>query len=105
MKDSETGAFTKFTKKEASKKEKEIIKLKKYYEGLLNMFDKPKAIVVVDAKDENIAVQEAKKMGITVISISNTDNDITGIEFPIIANDRSRSTIKFIVEDLFSVIK
>jgi small subunit ribosomal protein S2 len=105
MKDSETGAFGKFTKKEALKKEKEIIKLKKYYEGLLNMFDKPKAVIVVDAKDENIAVQEAKKVGIPVISISNTDNDITGIEFPIIANDRSRSAIKFIIEDLFSVIK
>jgi len=87
------------------KKEKEIIKLKKYYQGLLNMFDRPKAIVVVDAAAESIAVEEAKKIGIPVISISNTDNNVSEIEFPIIANDRSRSTIKFIIEELFSVIK
>jgi small subunit ribosomal protein S2 len=105
IKDSETGEFAKFTKKEALKKEKEIIKLKKYYQGLLNMFDMPKAIVVVDAQEEKIAVDEAKKIGIPVISISNTDNNISEIDFPIVANDRSRSTIKFIIEELFSVIK
>lgn len=105
IKDSETGEFAKFTKKEALKKEKEINKLKKYYEGLLNMFDKPKAIVVIDAAEESIAVEEAKKIGISVISISNTDNDISKIDFPILANDRSRSTIEFIIKELFSVIK
>ena len=105
VKDAETGEFAKFTKKEALKKEKEIIKLKKYYQGLLNMFEKPKAIVVIDAAAESIAVEEAKKIGIPVISISNTDNDVSEIEFPIMANDRSRSTIKFIIEELFSVIK
>jgi small subunit ribosomal protein S2 len=69
------------------------------------MFDMPKAIVVVDAQEEKIAVDEAKKIGIPVISISNTDNNISEIDFPIVANDRSRSTIKFIIEELFSVIK
>ncbi len=105
IKDSESGAFAKFTKKEALKKEKEILKLKKYYQGLLNMFDKPKAIIVVDAKDEAIAVEEAKKIGIPVISISNTDNDISMIEFPILANDRSRSTIEFILKELLTAVK
>ena len=105
IKDAEAGEFAKFTKKEALKKEKEIIKLKKFYEGLLGMFDKPKAIVVVDAEEEAIAVEEAIKIGIPVISISNTDNNIEKIDFPILANDRSRSTIEFILKELFSVIR
>ena len=103
IKDSESGAFAKFTKKEALHKQKEILKLQKYYEGLLNMFDKPKAIIVVDAEDESIAVEEAKKINIPVISISNTDNNISKIDFPVLANDRSRSTIKIILEELLSV--
>jgi len=105
MKDAETGEFAKFTKKEALKKEKEILKLKKYYEGLLNMFDKPKAIVVVDGKEEAIAVEEAIKIGVPVISIANTDNDISRVEFPILANDRSRSAIELILKELLSVVK
>ena len=104
IKDAEIGTFSKFTKKEALRKEKEIIKLKKYYFGLLNMFNKPNIIVVVDAKDEINAINEANKKNIPIISISNTDNNITNIDFPIIANDRSRSTIKYIVEKLFSKI-
>jgi len=102
IKDAETGAFSKYTKKEILKKEKEIEKLKKYYEGLLNLYDKPKLLIVVDSDEEKIAVQEANKNNIPVVSISNTDNDITDIKFPIVANDRSRQTIKKILDEIFS---
>ncbi len=103
MEDSEKGNFSKFTKKEILKKEKEIIKLKKYYFGLLELTKKPEVIVVVDSKDEAIAAEEARKMGVDLIAIVNTDTNIENIDYPILANDRSRDSIKFIVEELFSV--
>ena len=102
MDDSEKGEFGKFTKKEGLKMEKEIVKLQKYYFGLLELSKKPDAVVIVDSKEEAIAAAEAAQMGIDVISIVNTDTNISGIKYPILANDRSRGAIKFIVEELFS---
>lgn len=103
MEDSEKGEFGKFKKKEILKLEKEILKLKKYYFGLTELMKKPDAIVIVDSKDESIAAKEALDMGIDVISIVNTDTNISNIQYPILANDRSRGAIKYIVEELFSV--
>ena len=101
--DSEKGEFGKFKKKEILKLEKEIVKLKKYYFGLIDLMKKPDAIVIVDSKDESIAAKEANVMGVDVIAIANTDTNIADIQYPILANDRSRGAIKFIVEELFSV--
>ncbi len=103
--ESERGEFAKYTKKEILQKEKEIEKLRKYYFGLINLLDKPKAIIVVDSEDEKIAVDEANKYGIDVISISNTDSNIKNIKYPIVANDRSRKTIEAILKELLSECK
>ena len=103
MEDSEKGEFGKFKKKEVLKLEKEIVKLKKYYFGLTELAKKPDAIIIVDTKDESIAAKEALVMNVDVISISNTDNDISEIKYPIIANDRSRGTIEYIAKELFSI--
>lgn len=103
MEDSEKGEFGKFKKKEVLKLEKEILKLKKYYLGLVDLAKKPDAIVIVDSKDEFIAAKEAYDMGVDIISIVNTDTDISKVQYPILANDRSRGAIKYIVEELFSV--
>ena len=103
MEESDKGEFAKYTKKEALQKEKEIIKLKKYYFGLLEMKELPKAIVVVDGKDENIAVDEARQKGVEVIAISSTDTDISIFDYPILANDRSRATVELIIKELFEI--
>lgn len=103
MEDSEKGEFGKYKKKEILKLEKEIERLKKYYFGLTELVKKPNAIVIVDSKDESIAAKEALDMEIDVISIVNTDTNIADIQYPILANDRSRGTIEYIVKELFSV--
>ncbi len=103
MEDLESGEFSKYTKKERMQKEKEIEKLKKYYSGLLDLSKKPEAIVVIDAKDEAIAIEEASKMDIDVIALVNTDNDLRKVNYPIVANDRSREVIKYIIEKLFNL--
>ncbi len=103
--ESERGEFSKYTKKEALQKEKEILKLKKYYFGLINMIEIPQALVVVDSADEAIAIKEAQDMGVDVIAISSTDNDISGIKYPIVANDRSRKTAEIIIKELLSDCK
>lgn len=98
--DREKGEYEKYNKKERLDLDKEILKLQKHYTGLLAMTEMPKLIVVVDSKAESIAVQEAKDMRIPVIALCNTDCDISGIDFPIVANDTSAKSIQYFITKL-----
>jgi small subunit ribosomal protein S2 len=64
------------------------------------MKDLAKAMVVVDPKKEIIAVTEAQRMNIPVIALCGTDCDISGINYPIVANDSSVSSITFFVNEI-----
>jgi len=99
-KQKEKGELSKYTKKERLMIDREIAKLERFFSGILAMKDLPKAVVVVDSKKEIIAVTEAQKMNIPVISLSNTDCDIAGINYPIVANDSSVSSITFFVNEI-----
>jgi len=97
LKDKEQGGWNKFTKKEQLLMQREVNKLDKNFGGLTNMINLPGAIIVVDSKYEKIPVCEAGIAHIPVISISNTDCDISTIEYPIVANDSSRSSVSMIL--------
>ena len=97
LKDKEEGAWNKFTKKEQLLMQREVSKLDKNFGGLVNLINLPGAIVVIDSKYEEIPVAEAAIAHIPVISISNVDCDISSIEYPIVANDSSRSSVELIL--------
>ena len=101
----EKGAFTMYNKKERLMIDREIEDLKKHFEGLLEMSTTPGALFVIDSKKEHIAVAEARAAGIPIISVSSSDNDLTLIDFPIPANDASRSSISFFVDQIVGAIK
>lgn len=92
-----TGGFDKYTKKEQLLLSREMDRLSKYFSGLTSLTKMPDAIVVVDTKKEHIAIAEARKMGVPVIGIGNTDCSIRSISYPIIANDGSLSSIKAVL--------
>jgi len=96
----EKGELSKYTKKERLMIDREIDKLNRFFAGILPMKDLPKAIVVVDSKKENIAVGEAIKMKIPVIALCGTDCDISEINYPIVCNDSSVSSIAFFVSEI-----
>lgn len=93
-----------YTKKERLMIDREIEDLEKKFGGLLGLKDMPGALFVVDSKREHIAVEEARKAKIPVISISSSDCDITGIQYPIVANDASRSSVDFFMKLLAEAI-
>ena len=95
-----TGGLMVYTKKERGVIAKEQEKLERYFSSLVNLNELPGAVFVVDANDETIAVAEAKKMGIPVITLSNSDCDIRGINYPIIGNDASQGSIRYFVQEL-----
>lgn len=93
----ETGGLDVYTKKERSLINQEIEDLSGNFSGLVSMKKIPGAMFVIDDKHEKIAVDEAKAVGIPVISLSNSDCDIRRIDYPVSGNDASRTSIEFIV--------
>ena len=93
-----SGRIEKLIKKEAVEIQKEYTKLKASVGGIKDMKGLPDAIFVVDVKYEKIAVLEAKKMGIPVIGIVDTNSDPDGIDTVIPANDDAIRSIRLITK-------
>ena len=94
-----------FTKKEIIKFNKEKDKLQRSLGGISEMKKTPNLIFIIDTNIESLAVAEAKKLGIPIIAILDTNSDPTGIDFPIPGNDDARRSINLYCELLKSTIK
>ena len=92
----EDGSINRYTKKEALKMEKELVKLEKNLGGIKNMDELPGAVFIVDPKREHIAVKEVKKIGIPVIAITDTNCDPDDIDYIIPGNDDAIRSIRLI---------
>jgi small subunit ribosomal protein S2 len=92
----EDGSISKFPKKEILKMEKERIKLERNVGGIKDMRGLPSVVFVVDPKAENIAVNEAKKLNIPIIAITDTNCDPDGIDYLIPGNDDAIKAIRLI---------
>jgi small subunit ribosomal protein S2 len=90
----EKGEFNYFSKKERARIEKEYLRLSEYLNGIRDMKDSPSAMFVVDLPKEHIAVAEAKRLGIPVVAIADTNSDPEMIEYPIPGNDDAIRSIK-----------
>lgn len=90
----EKGELDFYTKKERAGIEKEYIRLSEYLNGIKDMKNSPAAMFVVDLPKEHIAVLEAKRLGIPVIGIADTNSDPESIDFPIPGNDDAIRSIK-----------
>lgn len=101
----ETGEINKYVKKERIVLANELEKLEKDFGGIKDMVNLPEILVVVDAKTEHIALREAKMLGIKVIAIVDTNNETTGIQFPIPGNDDAPKSVEFLLSELFSNVK
>ena len=85
--DYENPAASGFTKKELLLKKRELDKLHKSLGGIRNLTKTPSALWVVDAKREHLAIDEARKLGIPVIGILDTNADPDEFQYPIPGND------------------
>ena len=94
-----------FTKKEILRFGKEKEKLKRSLGGISEMKKTPDLIFIIDTNIESLAVAEAKKLGIPIIAILDTNSDPTGIDFPIPGNDDARRSINLYCNLLKSTIK
>lgn len=81
------GSFENFTKKELATLAKERSKLQKNLGGIKEMKDLPGIIFIVDTRKESIAVSEARRVGIPIIAVVDTNCNPEGINYPIPGND------------------
>ena len=91
------GTFDKLTKKEALSLQRDMEKLEASLGGIKDMGGLPDAIFVVDVDYENIAITEARKLGIPVIGVVDTNSSPDGIDYVIPGNDDAIRSIKLFV--------
>ena len=100
----EDGCVEQYTKKEAMLMQRELQKLEKNLGGIKDMKKLPGAIFVVDSKKEEIAVKEARKLGIPVIATVDTNCDPDVIDFPIPANDDAIRAVKLLTSKIADAV-
>ena len=93
-----------YTKKELLNLRKEQEKLAKELSGVMNMGGQPDLLFVVDMPKEDLAIKEAKKLGIPVIAIADTNADPTLVDFPVPGNDDAIRAIQFYCELVSSAV-
>lgn len=98
-------AWRKFPKHEQFKLARYLKRLKVYYGGVLQLARMPKAVFVIDIKKEDAAVREARRMGIPVIGIVDTNSDPSEIDYVIPANDDAVGSIELLVKAVASSYK
>jgi small subunit ribosomal protein S2 len=100
----ETGDFYRRPKKEVAALNREMFKLERSLGGLKNMRGKPEVLFIIDPRTEAIAVQEAMKVGATVIGIVDTNSDPEGIDYVIPGNDDAIRSIRLITSAVADAI-
>jgi small subunit ribosomal protein S2 len=99
-----TGELEKYTKKERLMFDREIESLKKKFEGIKNMSKLPEAVLILDIKKDLTCAREAKRKGITIVGVVDTNIDPTLVDYIIPANDDAISSIKYILEKVQEAI-
>jgi small subunit ribosomal protein S2 len=101
---SEDGSFDKISKKEALMLTRELEKLERSLGGIKNMRGIPDAMFIIDVGYEKIAISEARKLGIPVIGVVDTNNSLDGVDYVIPGNDDAIRAIKLFAESAAAAI-
>ena len=98
------GTFDVLPKKEVALLNKEYEKLNRYLAGIREMKELPQAMVVVDPSHEDIAIREARKLGIKTFGIVDTNCDPDTLDYPIPGNDDAVRAVKIVLNALTNAI-
>ena len=94
----ETGELAKYTKKEQLDFDKEIAHLKIKFDGIRNMSKLPEAVLIFGLDKDITCAREAKRKGIKIISIVDTNVNPDIVDYPIPANDDAISSVRYIID-------
>ncbi len=100
----EDGSIERFNKKEALGLRRELDKLELSLGGIKDLGGVPDAMFIIDVGHEKIAISEAKKLGIPVIAVVDTNNDPAGIDYVIPGNDDSIRAIQLYTQGVSAAV-
>lgn len=100
----ETGGFEKLGKKEVAKLNRQILKLNRSLGGLKKMRGRPDVVVVFDQNKDDIAITEARKAGLVVVALADTDCNPENIDYLIPANNDSMKSVEVLIKYLTEAI-
>lgn len=96
----DAGEFNQLTKKEAQKKEDSISKLNRYLGGIKEMTEMPGALFIIDIGKESLAVAEARRVGVPVVALVDSDCDPTLVDHVIPGNDDAIRSIRLVASEV-----
>ena len=96
----EDGSINRFPKKEILLMEKERVKLERNVGGIKHLRKVPSAVLIIDPRNEAIAINEAQKLNIPIIALADTNCDPDGIDYLIPGNDDAIRSIRLICNHL-----
>jgi small subunit ribosomal protein S2 len=99
------GEFEKMSKKEAKTYRTELQKLQKYLGGVRGMNALPDAMIIIDLRKEQNAFTEAKKSGIPVVALVDTNCDPTGVNYPVPGNDDAIRAVRLVCRVLADAVE
>lgn len=99
------GSLEKLPKKEASAIRRQMNRMHRNFEGLIKHEKLPHAMFVIDIKSEYNAIAEARKLGIPVIGLVDTNSDPALVDYPIPGNDDAVKSIRMIVEIILDAVQ
>ena len=99
------GSLDKLPKKEGSSIRREMARMHRNFEGMLQLTTLPTALFVVDTKTEYIAVAEANRIGIPIVALVDTNSDPSLCKYPIPGNDDAVKSIRMVTEVILEAIQ
>jgi len=100
-----SGGWEKYTKKEQLMREREIERLRANFDGLRRMRKLPQVLVIVDIQHDDLALREARRLGIPVVALTDTNSDPRLVDYPIPANDDARSAVAYMLTRMTAAIR
>jgi len=98
------GTLASYVKQEQAAIRREGARLHKYFDGIRDLDKMPAALFVVDVKREHNAVAEAKKLGVPVVALVDTNSDPDDADYPIAANDDAIRSVRLILQAVSQAI-
>jgi len=92
-----TGELAKYTKREQLQKGVELERLRKNFNGLRTLKRLPDAVFIVDTTHDTTAVREARRMGIPIVALVDSNANVTQITYPIPANDDALPAVRYMI--------
>lgn len=93
-----------YSKLEVQRFQEEIERMNHLYGGIKDLRGKPGLVYVTDVVTDHLAVKEAKRLGVPVVGVVDTNADPTGIDFPIPANDDAVKAIQALLDSVVAAV-